>query len=66
MPSPLGLSRVDTLHLAVELVNAHGEVADRGFPDPDARRGPSRVMKKRLARRRDPFLSGTKAFSSRS
>jgi len=27
---------------------------------------PSRVMKKLLAPRREPFLSGTKAFSSRS
>jgi len=58
----LDLSRAGTLHLAVELVNAHGEVADRGFPDPDARRGPSRLMKMRLARRREPFLSGTKAL----
>ena len=29
-------------------------------------RDTSRVMKKRLARRREPFLSGTKAFSLRS
>jgi hypothetical protein len=66
MSSPLDLSRAGTLHLAVKLVNAHGELADRGLPGPDASRVPSRVMKKRLARRREPFLSGTEACSSHS